>query len=243
MGVRTVGGRDRARRAGRLLSRVGYKANRASGRRRSSFSTRCDPSPSCPKVLAPDGTTVRLPPARIRASVRRVVLAPCNPWFARTWPTAVSGSWLRGIDPRPDDFRPTTAGIPTSRAPVAPARLAPATTCMRLPLDILTQRRISFSSIPRSDHAEARPVRLLSVRLLDAEVSLTRSAQLPGTTRSTERDPRAVHDHPYPPAVDCLADGSVTSSFLEIFGSVRRATRAGLRSARISPPRRSGCIY
>jgi hypothetical protein len=157
-----------------------------------------------------------------------------NPWFARnivnrTW------SWLlgRGIIQEPDDIRP-------DNPPSNPELLA----CLEKELVssgydlkhiyrlILNSKTYQLASIPKTDDPRgAANFAFYPLRRLDAEVLIDAVNQITG---GSENYSSAIPE-PYtfiPPGVRSIAlpDGSITSSFLEMFGRPPRDT--GLESER-----------
>lgn len=183
----------------------------------------------------PDATPVTLNPDQDPREVfADWLIRPENPWFTRsivnrTW------AWLmgRGIIHEPDDLRP-------DNLPVNPELLAWLETELiesrydlrHLFRIIVNSRTYQQSSVPSSDRPEAAanfacyPVRRLEAEVLvDAinQVTDTRekySSPIPEPFTFIPEDQRAI----------ALADGSITSPFLELFGRSPRDT--GLESER-----------
>ncbi len=195
-----------------------------------------DPTPTeVLKALLPDGSTAIVEPGEDP----RVVFAAWlingrNPWFAcnivnRIW------SWLmgRGIVHEPDDLRP-------DNPPVNPALLAylqqelvnsrwDLRHIYRL---ILNSQTYQLSSIPRSKDPAAEPLFAhYAVRRLDAEVLADALFYLTGDGDSYSSPiPEPFTFIPKELRSITLADGSITSPFLEMFGRPSRDT--GLESER-----------
>ncbi len=199
-----------------------------------------DPAPGGPLVADfPDGTRARI---RSGEDPRQVfadwLIRPENPWFARNVVNRV-WSWLmgRGIIHEPDDIRP-------DNPPTNPALLA----CLEEELVkahydlrhiyrlILNSRTYQQSSIPRSDDPAAEALfAYYPVRRLDAEVLIDALCRLDGVGESySSAIPEPFTFIPERQRTIALADGSITSSFLEMFGRPARDT--GLEMERNNLP-------
>jgi hypothetical protein len=190
-------------------------------------------------AVFPDGTHVTIQPC----TDARVVFAdwltrPDNPWFARNIVNRI-WAWLlgRGIIDEPDDIRP-------DNPPVNPELLAllerelvdhqyDLKYIYRLILNSDTYQR---SSIPVSDPPEAeRNFAHYPMRRLDAEVLIDAINQITGTTETyMSLIPEPWTYIPEETRSIQLADASITSSFLELFGRPARAS--GLESERNNEP-------
>jgi len=188
------------------------------------------PEPYAPlDIVLPDGTEVTVIAGQDpRAAFADWLIRPENPWFA----TAISNRvwyWLmgRGIIHEADDIRP-------DNPPSNPELL----TCLNRELVdsgydlrhlfrvILNSRAYQRSSIPQSDHPEADalfarylPRRLEAETLRDAINALGENGDLyqspiPEPFTWIPETQRAVQ----------LADGSITSPFLDLFGRPGRNT-------------------
>ncbi len=218
-----------------------------------------DPAPAGPlEAVFPDGATVRIPPD---ADPRRVfadwLIAPDNQWFSRnivnrTW------SWLlgRGIIHEPDDIRVEAASSPLSKRdgdvattapdnpPVNPKLLAHLEKeLVNADCDlrhiyrlILNSRTYQQSSIPRGDSPDAEALfAYYPVRRLDAEVLIDALCWIGGTGQGySSAIPEPFTYIPEYQRSIALADGSITSPFLEMFGRPARDT--GLESERNNQP-------
>lgn len=199
-----------------------------------------DPSAMEPlEAVFPDGKTVRIEPGQ---DPRRVfadwLLAPGNPYFARN---IVNRAWAwlmgRGIIHEPDDIRP-------DNPPSNPALLA----CLEDEMVkggydlrhifrlILNSRTYQQSSIPNSGDAEAESLfAQYLVRQLDAEVLIDALCSIFGSKESyLSMIPEPFTYVPEYQRTILLADGSITSPFLEMFGRPPRDT--GLESERNNQP-------
>ena len=196
------------------------------------------------EVTFPDGTKGRILPGQDPREVFAAWLtAPANPFLARA---VVNRLWCwivgRGIVHEPDDIR---ADNPPSN-PALLAYLEKELVASRFNLRhvvtlILDSTTYQLSAIPRavSDEAEANFAHAF-VRSLDAEVLIDAINQVTG---GTEEYSSAIPE-PYtfiPPDQRsiALADGSITSAFLETFGRSPRDTGlAGERNTRPSAAQR-----
>ncbi|MHC4470090.1 MAG: DUF1553 domain-containing protein [Planctomycetota bacterium] len=237
MGVRTESWPE-ARRAGlaAFFSRVSYKRT-VEWKEEIVFPT---PAPDGPlEATFPDGMKARIAadedPRRVFADW---LIRPENPWFTRSVVNRV-WAWLmgRGIVHEPDDFRPDNPPMNPVLLGVLSKELVDARYDLRhLYRLILNSSTYQQSSIPRSDHpeAEARFAHYI-VRRLDAEVLID---ALCGITGTSEKYMSAIPE-PFTFIPDeqrsiALADGSITSPFLEMFGRPARDT--GLASERNNEP-------
>jgi len=198
------------------------------------------------QAVLPDGTKVVLPPDRDPREVfADWLITPKNPWFARN---IVNRAWYwlmgRGIINRPDDIRPDN---PPSH-PKLLALLERELVRNRYDIKavfrlILNSHTYQLSSIPASDkpvdEAEFASYRL---RRLEAEVLIDALCRVTGTTeRYTSAIPEPFTYVPPKNRSIALADGSITSSFLEMFGRASRDT--GLESERNNKPTSSQRLH
>jgi Protein of unknown function (DUF1553) len=191
--------------------------------------------PAPAKLVFPDGSAVHLAPDEDPRGVFAAWLtAPCNPWFARNIVNHV-WYWLLGpgLVQEPDDIRP-------DNPPENPELLAWLETRLvashydlkhvfRL---ILNSTTYQLSPVPRADSsAAAAHFAAYPLRRLDAEVLIDALGQITGTSETyASAIPEPYTFMPdFQRAVD-LPDGSITSSFLELFGRPARDT--GLESER-----------
>jgi hypothetical protein len=187
------------------------------------------------EVVFPDKTTARIDPKQDPREVfAKWLTGPKNGWFARA---AVNRIWAwllgRGIVHEPDDIRPNN---PPSN-PELLAYLERELVTARYDLKhiyrlILNSNTYQLSSIPEADRAEGDTYFSHYLpRRLEAEVLIDAICQITGTS---ERYSSAIPE-PYTFIPDDirsiqLADGSINSSFLEMFGRPPRDT--GLESER-----------
>jgi hypothetical protein len=219
-----------------FFSQIGYKATGEWKEEIVLF----NPGKAAPRAAAfPDGKPARLTPGRDPREVfTDWLISPQNPWFARNIVNRV-WYWLlgRGIIHEPDDIRPDNP----PRNPELLAWLERELVAARYDLkhiyrSILKSKTYQLSSIPRSSHPQAEAnFAFYRLRRLEAEVLIDALNQITGTTESYS----SAIPEPYTFIPDnqrsiTLADGSITSSFLEMFGRPSRDT--GLESERTNRP-------
>jgi len=192
-----------------------------------------------PVAVFPDGTEA---PLSLDRDPRQVfadwLIRPENPCFARNVVNRI-WSWLlgRGIIHEPDDIRPDN---PPSN-PELLAYLEKELVGARYDLKhvyrlILRSQVYQLSSIPGSNQpgGEAN-FSHYPLRRLEAEVLIDALNQITGTTEKySSAVPEPFTFIPEDQRSIALADGSITSSFLEMFGRPPRDT--GLESERNSRP-------
>lgn len=228
-----------SRRAGmaQFFSKVGYKPTGEWKEEIVYFDPRANGSDPIRAVTAvyPSGAVVSIPPE----TDPRIVFTDWltdkrNPWFAR----AVSNRiwyWLvgRGIVDPPDDVR---VDNPPSNLPLlntlADELVAADFDLKHLYRLILRSSAYQLSCIPQSDDPRAESCFAYHpTGRLDAEVLIDAICQITGTTETY----MSIIPEPYTFLPDyqraiLLPDGSITSSFLEMFGRPARDT--GLTSER-----------
>lgn len=187
----------------------------------------------------PDGTKVRL---TVDKDPREVfadwLITPRNPWFTRNIANRL-WAWLlgRGIIHEPDDIR-------DNNPPSNPALLSYLEKEMitgnydmkRMYRLILNSKTYQFSSMPRPNVplAEAR-FGIYGMRRLEAEVLIDAVNKITGATDLyTSPIPEPFTYIPQDKPAVALADGSITSPFLALFGRSARAT--GMENERINKP-------
>ncbi len=185
----------------------------------------------------PDGKTVTLGPDRDPREVfAEWLITPRNPWFTRNIANRV-WSWLigRGVIHEPDDIRPDNPPAnPELLAYLENQLIAARYDLKQLYRLILNSRTYQLSAIPRSQHAEAGALfASYPLRRLEAEVLIDAINQITGTTEEYSSPiPEPFTFIPKDQRSIALADGSITSTFLELFGRSSRDT--GLESERNS---------
>ena len=190
-------------------------------------------------AVFPDGTTVELPPDRDPREVfADWLITPENPWFTHSIVNRV-WAWLlgRGIVHEPDDIRDDNPpSNPELLAYLEKELIENEYDLKHLYRLILNSHTYQFSSIPRDDSPEARAQFASYLpRRLDAEVLIDAINRITGTTdlyTSAIPEPYTYIPHDMPAIA--LADGSVTSQFLALFGRSARAT--GMATERSNEP-------
>lgn len=198
-----------------------------------------DMSDDPPVAFFPDGTSVTLSVDRDPRQVfAQWLVHPDNPWLKRNIVNRI-WYWLlgRGIVHEPDDFRsdnppshPQVLGFLEKELIDADFDLKH---IYRL---ILNSTTYQLASIPGSpDAPSAEHFAFCAVRRLDAEVLVDALCQITGTTEKyTSPIPEPFTFIPETQRSIALADGSITSAFLEMFGRPPRDT--GLVSERDNKP-------
>jgi hypothetical protein len=190
-------------------------------------------------AVLPDGTTVQLSPDRDpRRAFAQWLLTPENPYFTRNIANRV-WSWLlgRGIIHEPDDIRPDNPPANPELLQYLEERLVYSAYDLRLLFRlILLSRTYQQSAVPQSDDPDAeRLFAFYPVRRLEAEVLADALSWIGGTgERYTSMIPEPTTYIPEDERSIELADGSITSPFLEMFGRPARDT--GLESERNNLP-------
>jgi len=183
----------------------------------------------------PDGTKARIPPGTDPREVfADWLISPKNPYFAKVAANRI-WYWLmgRGIIHEPDDIRPDNPpSIPELLAYLEKELVSSGYDMKHLYRLILTSRVYQMSSIPMSDNPEAAACfAFYPVRRMEAEVLIDGLCQITGTTeRYSSPIPEPFTYVPETNRTITLADGSITSAFLELFG--RPPRDAGLLSER-----------
>jgi len=188
-------------------------------------------------AVFPDGTATTVPPNRDpRGAFAEWLIRPENPWFARA---VVNRTWAwvmgRGIIHEPDDIRD---GNPPSNAELLSCLerelVSGGYDLKHLKRRILTSTTYQLSSIRRSDNPEALAnFASYQMRRLEAEVLIDALNDITGgSSLYTSAVPEPFTYIPRDMSAVALADGSVTSSFLTLFGRSSRST--GLEAERVS---------
>ena len=239
MGVRAEGWpKDRWSDMAVFFSQVGYKHTEEWKEEIVYFDPNLE-NPRLPVAALPDGTEVRLPEGQDpRVAFADWLTAPGNPWFARNIVNRI-WSWLlgRGIIHEPDDIRPDNPpGSPELLAFLEKELIAAHYDLKHVYRLILNSQTYQLSSIPRSDKPEAAAsFASYPLRRLEAEVLIDALNQITGTTEQySSAIPEPFTFIPEDQRSIALADGSITSSFLELFGRPPRDT--GLESERNNRP-------
>ena len=195
-------------------------------------------------AVLPDGRKLHVPPGTDpRMMYADWLLAPGNRWFARAGANRM-WAWIfgRGIVHEPDDLRPDNPPSIPGLLEHLESEFAVNHYDMRKLLRLILNSQVyQLSPLPRSIHPRAAAMfASYPVRRLEAEVLLDALCLLTGTVEGYNSP--IPEPFTYIPAsarsVD-LADGSITSSFLEMFGrSQRDSGRFTERNNRISDSQR-----
>lgn len=187
----------------------------------------------------PDGTEVQLSTDQDPREVFADWLtAPENPWFARNAVNRV-WAWLlgRGIVHEPDDFRPDNPpSNPELLTWLEKQLVASHYDLKHIYRLILNSSTYQLSCVPQTDRPEGEVnFAFYPLRRLEAEVLIDALNQITGTTEKYSSPiPEPFTFIPEDQRSIALADGSITSSFLELFG--RSARDTGLASERNNNP-------
>ena len=190
-------------------------------------------------AVFPDGKPARLAPGQDPREVfANWLLAPENPWFARNIVNRI-WYWLlgRGIIHEPDDIRPDNPASNPELLAFLERELAAAHYDLKHVYRlILTSQVYQLSSIPRTgDPQDAANFAYYPLRRLDAETLIDAVCQITGTTEEYSSPiPEPFTFLPEGQRATALPDGSIGSSFLEMFGRPPRDT--GLESERNNNP-------
>jgi hypothetical protein len=207
------------------------------------------PSPvnrSCSAAVFPDGISVEFPPGRDPREVfADWLITPKNPWFDRNIVNRV-WAWLlgRGIIQEPDDIREDNPPSNPELLAYLESQLVEAHYDLRsLYRLILNSQTYQLSSLPRSSSAEAQAsFASYPLRRLEAEVLIDGLNKVTGTTELyTSAIPAPFTYIPEGMPAVGIADGSISSPFLSLFGRSARAT--GLESERNNKPSAAQWLY
>lgn len=190
-------------------------------------------------LVFPDGTKAKLTPDQDPREVfANWLVNGKNPWFTRnianrTW------AWLlgRGIIHEPDDIRSDNPPSNPKLLAYLEAELVSSHYDLKhLYRLILNSQTYQLSSIPSSDDPKAAVnFAAYPLRRLDAEVLIDALCQITGTTEKyTSAIPEPFTYVPEAQRSIALPDGSISSSFLELFGRPSRDT--GIESERNNRP-------
>jgi hypothetical protein len=191
------------------------------------------------EAVFPDGATVRIPPDQDpRMVFTDWLIAPENPWFARNIVNRI-WAWLlgRGIIHEPDDIRPDNVAVHPELLAYLENQLVKTDYDLKHIYSlILNSSTYQQSSIPHGDNPEAEALfACYPVRRLEAEVLIDALCWISGTQESYSSPiPEPFTFIPGENRSIDLADGSITSQFLEMFGRPSRDT--GLESERNNQP-------
>ncbi len=191
------------------------------------------------KAVFPDGVAVEIKPGQEpRVVFADWLISGGNPWFARNIVNRI-WAWLmgRGIIHEPDDIRPDNPAVHPRLLAYLEKELVDSDYDLRYIYSlILNSRTYQQSSIPRSSHPEAEAMfACYPVRRLEAEVLVDALCWLSGTQESYSSPiPEPFTFIPEENRSIELADGSISSQFLEMFGRPSRDT--GMESERNNQP-------
>ena len=188
-------------------------------------------------AVFPDGKSIKLPPYRDPREVfADWLITSKNPWFTRsianrTW------SWLlgRGIVHEPDDIRDDNPPVnPELLEHLEKELVKSRYDTKQLVRLILNSQVYQFSSVPRTDVTKAETnFGSYALRRLEAEVLIDAINKITGSSDLyTSAIPEPFTYIPADMTAIALADGSITSPFLALFGRSARAT--GLENERIN---------
>jgi hypothetical protein len=244
MGVRAESWpKERWSEMGVFFSKIDYKATEQWKEEIVLFDPDTKSSQSAEKMpsaaVFPDGTKADMPPGQDPREVfANWLIAPKNPWFARNIVNRV-WSWLlgRGIIHESDDIRPDNpASNPELLDYLEHELVAAHYDLKHIYHLILNSKTYQLSSIPESDNplGDAN-FSHYPPRRLEAEVLIDAICQVTGTTEKYSSPiPEPFTFIPEDQRSIELADGSISSSFLETFGRPARDT--GLESERNNRP-------
>jgi hypothetical protein len=239
LGSSTVAGNSAPGRA--AIAEVGQASNRLS---QLTMPPRTNPAP--PEAVFPDGARVKLPPDRDpRGVFADWLITPANPWFTRSIVNRV-WAWLlgRGIIHEPDDIREDNPpGNPALLACLEKQMVAGHYDLRRFYRLILNSQTYQLSSMPRPDAPEGETnFACYSLRRLDAEVLIDAINKVTGTSDLyTSPIPEPFTYIPKGLPAVAIADGSITSPFLALFGRSARAT--GMENERNNKPTPAQWLY
>ncbi|RKY11503.1 MAG: hypothetical protein DRP65_04080 [Planctomycetota bacterium] len=186
-------------------------------------------------AVFPDGTTVKIQADKDPREVfADWLVTPKNPWFAKNIVNRI-WAWLlgRGLIHEPDDIRPDNPAVHPQVLEYLEKELVKAGYDLRhIYRLILNSGTYQQSSIRRSNRPDAEALfACYPVRRLEAEVLLDALCWISGTKEGYSSPiPEPFTFIPEEHRAVELADGSITSQFLEMFGRPARDT--GLESER-----------
>ncbi|MBN1125899.1 MAG: DUF1553 domain-containing protein [Sedimentisphaerales bacterium] len=206
------------------------------------------PSSEDETILAffPDGTRTRLSPGLDPRNIfSDWLIDPENPWFTKNIANRI-WYWLlgHGIIHEPDDIRPDNPPVNPHLLAYLEQELIKAQYDLKhLFRLILNSRTYQLSCIPKTDSPQARAnFAYYPLRRLEAEVLIDALNQITGTTEKySSAIPEPFTFIPENQRSIALADGSITSPFLELFGRPSRDT--GLESERNNSPTASQRLH
>ncbi|MHC4354668.1 MAG: DUF1553 domain-containing protein [Planctomycetota bacterium] len=199
-----------------------------------------DPAATDPlEAVFPDGRKVTIKPGEDpRIVFADWLVSPDNKWFARNIVNRV-WAWLmgRGLIHEPDDIRPDNPALHPQVLAYLEKELVKSKYDLRHIFRlILGSATYQQSSIPKTNYADAEAwFACYSVRRLEAEVLIDALCWISQTQETYSSPiPEPFTFIPGQNRTVELADGSITSQFLEMFGRPARDT--GLESERNNHP-------
>ena len=227
--------KERLRNMAKFFSYIGYKQTAEWKEEIVYFDTEKLAQESDKTAVFPDGTTVELSDDKDPREVfADWLITPANPSFTRS---IVNRAWYwmfgRGIVHEPDDIRPDNPAVNPKLLTLLERELVSSDYDLKeLFRAILSSKAYQLSSIPASDHPDAEAnFAHYSLRRLEAEVLIDALCQITGTTEEYQSAiPEPFTFVPGHQRTMSLSDGSITSSFLEMFGRPSRDT--GMESER-----------
>ena len=229
-----------------FFSHVGYKSTEEWKEEIVLFDPEKAASAFSQPATFPDETPAQLSPDRDPREVfADWLISPNNPWFARNIANRV-WSWLlgRGIVQEPDDMRPDNPpSNPELLAFLERELIVSHYDLKYLYRLILNSDTYQLSSIGKATGpvGEANFAQY-PLRRLDGEVLIDALNQITGTTEKySSAIPEPFTFIPEDQRSIALPDGSITSTFLEMFGRPPRDT--GLESERNNHPTAEQCLH
>ena len=227
--------RERLRNMAKFFSYIGYKRTAEWKEEIVYFDTEKLARDSYKTAVFPDGTEVELPDDKDPREVfADWLITPTNPWFTRS---IVNRSWYwmlgRGVVHEPDDIRPDNPAVNPKLLTLLEREMVAADYDMKgLFREILNSKTYQLSSLPADDHPDGEAnFAYYKLRRLEAEVLIDALCQITGTTEEySSAIPEPFTFIPGHRRTMSLADGSITSTFLEMFGRPPRDT--GVESER-----------
>ncbi|MHC4079036.1 MAG: DUF1553 domain-containing protein, partial [Planctomycetota bacterium] len=188
-----------------------------------------DPQRPARAAVFPDGKRARPRPGQDpRELFADWLVNPQNPWFT---PAIVNRVWAwllgRGIVHEPDDIRPDNPpSNPELLSWLQEEFVRGGYDLKHLYREILNSQTYQLACIPRSKRRDKEALfAYYPLRRLEAEVLIDALNQITGTTeRYTSQIPEPFTFIPRSHRGITLPDGSITSSFLEMFGRPSRDT-------------------
>jgi hypothetical protein len=199
-----------------------------------------------PELVFPDGTPATINPGQDPREVFvKWLINSKNPWFARNIVNRI-WSWFlgRGIVHEADDFRPDNPPVnPELLAYLEKELISSKYDLKHIYRLILNSKTYQLSSIPEKDDPQGvANFSHYPPRRLEAEVLIDAICQITGTTEKYSSPiPEPFTFIPEDQRSIELADGSINSSFLELFGRPSRDT--GLESERVNRPTASQQLH